>query len=206
MLSKLTEAAPSVLQARAAVLRRSISQTNTHRYTPQYVAPFWSSLWTPASEDHHGLISCFDLLQSIRHQLATSPDQKAAHQDEEDTAACNTTPVQAMGSCSDVLRRKGSKATSPPLLFASLEEAVLTDMVLCCCSWSCRPRTAQARGNGMPLCCSGTRTHRSKQDLPGELWCSGTWKQLGLAINHWLLATPRDERQKSPTYDRFLLI
>lgn len=118
----------------------------------------------------------------------------------------DTTPVQAMGSCSDVLRRKGSKATSPPLLFASLEEAVLTDMVLCCCSWSCRPRTAQARGNGMPLCCSGTRTHRSKQDLPGELWCSGTWKQLGLAINHWLLATPRDERQKSPTYDRFLLI
>ncbi len=35
-----------------------------------------------------------------------------------------------MGSCSDVLRRKGSKATSPPLLFASLEEAVLTDTVL----------------------------------------------------------------------------
>ena len=174
MLSKLTEAAPSVLQARAAVLRRSISQTNAHRYTSQHEAPFWSSHWTPASEYHHNLIPCFDLSQSIRHQLATSPDQKAAHQDEEDSAAYNTTPVQAMGSCSGVLRLKGDKVTSPPLFSAPWEEAVLTDMVLCCCSWSCRPRTAQARGSRMLLCCSGTKTHRSKQDLPGELLRHGT--------------------------------
>ena len=116
VLSKIAEAAPSVLQARAAVLRRSTSQTNDHRYTSQHVAPFWSSLWTPASEDHHSLIPRFDLSQSIRHQLATSTDQKAAHQDEEDPAAYNTTPVQAMGSCSGVLRLKGDKATSPALV------------------------------------------------------------------------------------------
>ncbi len=142
-------------------------------------------------------------MQSIRRQLATSPDQKAAHQDEEDTAAYYPTPVQAMGSCSGVLCLKGDKATNPPL-FAPWEEAALTDMVHCCCSWSCRPRTAQARGSGMPLCCSGTRTHRSKQDLLGELLCQGTCWQLALATNHCLLAALRQWRQWSPACHRIL--